>query len=166
MTKALRMMERASGSWTACSLSSTRARPRRRSTKLEKAVRRKPVLYLLHKCDLADEAKTDALFRRLAKSAPALKCTATAQGAAAGSRPNLPELLKEKFARDAARGMTRPPRLMVAGIPNTARAPSINAMSGASARSRAIRRGSRAANSGSAARGLSFWTPRAPCRLL
>ena len=98
---------------------------------LKKLFGKKPVLYLLNKCDLADEAKTDAFVFEIAKSAPALKCTATAQGAASKIAAKLPQLLKEKFAKDAAKGMTRPPRLMVAGIPNTGKSTVINALSGA-----------------------------------
>ncbi len=98
---------------------------------LKKLFGAKPVLYLLNKCDLADDPKTDAFVAELAKTAPVLKCTATAQGAAAKIAAKLPVLLKEKFAKDAAKGMVRPPRLMVAGIPNTGKSTVINAMSGA-----------------------------------
>ena len=77
------------------------------------------------------DAEWDAFVAEIAKSAFALKCTATAQGAAGRIAAKLPELLKEKFARDAAKGMTRPPRLMVAGIPNTGKSTVINALSGA-----------------------------------
>ena len=132
MTKAMRMMEEnvplVDG--VLCILDA-RAPAATFNKNLKKLFGAKPVLYLLNKCDLADEAKTDAFVAEIAKSAFALKCTATAQGAASKIAAKLPELLKEKFARDAAKGMTRPPRLMVAGIPNTGKSTVINALSGA-----------------------------------
>ena len=131
MTKAMRMMEESVRLVDGVLfVLDARAPAATFNKNLKKLFDAKPVLYLLNKCDLADEAKTDAFVSEIAKSAPALKCTATAQGAAGRIAAKLPELLKEKFARDAARGMTRPPRLMVAGIPNTGKSTVINAMSG------------------------------------
>lgn len=132
MTKAMRMMEESVRLVDGVLfVLDARAPAATFNKNLKKLFGAKPVLYLLNKCDLADEAKTDAFVSEIAKSAPALRCTATAQGTAGRIAAKLPELLKEKFARDAARGMTRPPRLMVAGIPNTGKSTVINAMSGA-----------------------------------
>ena len=131
MTKAMRMMEESVRLVDGVLfVLDARAPAATFNKNLKKLFGAKPVLYLLNKCDLADEAKTDAFVAEIAKSAFALKCTATAQGAASKIAAKLPELLKEKFARDAAKGMTRPPRLMVAGIPNTGKSTIINALAG------------------------------------
>ncbi len=132
MTKAMRMMEEQIALVDGVLfVLDARAPAATFNKKLKSLFGAKPVLYLLNKCDLADDAKTDAFAAEIGKTAPAVKCAATAQGAAAKIAAKLPALLKEKFAKDAARGMNRPPRLMVAGIPNTGKSTVINAMSGA-----------------------------------
>lgn len=103
-----------------------------RNKNLEKVFAGKPALYLFNKADLADEGKTDAFLAAYARRGElAAKCTATAAGAARAVTAKLPVLLAEKFAKDAAKGINRPPRLMVAGIPNAGKSALINALSGA-----------------------------------
>ena len=131
MTKAMRMMEESAALVDGVLfILDARAPAATFNKKLKKLFGAKPVLFVLNKCDLADDAATDAFLAEIGKGAPAVKCTATAQGAAGRIAAKLPELLKDKFAKDAARGMNRPPRLLVAGIPNTGKSTVINAMSG------------------------------------
>ena len=89
--------------------------------KLKALVQNKPVLYILNKADLADGAKTDAFLLELNKGgALAVKCAAAnASSAAKQISAKALELLKEKRARDAAKGLSRPLRFMVAGIQYT-----------------------------------------------
>ena len=100
--------------------------------KLKALVQNKPVLYILNKADLADGAKTDAFLLELNKGgALAVKCAAAnASSAAKQISAKALELLQEKRARDAAKGLSRPLRFMVAGIPNTGKSTVINALAG------------------------------------
>lgn len=91
----------------------------------------KPALYLLNKADLADDKKTDAFLAVFAAAGiPAARCSAVAAGTAKQLGAKIAQLLREKFARDAQKGISRPPKLMVAGIPNTGKSTVINALSG------------------------------------
>ena len=133
MAKAMRMMQESvplvDG---ALIVLDARAPAATRNKNLEKVFAGKPVLYLLNKADLADDKKTDAFLSAFAKRGePAAKCSATSAGAARAVTAKLPQLLADKFAKDAAKGISRPPRLMVAGIPNTGKSALINALSGA-----------------------------------
>ena len=133
MTKAMRMMEE-------CVLLvdgvmvvlDARAPAATFNKKLKKLFGAKPVLYLLNKSDLADPAKTDAFIAEIAKGgALALACSAANASAAAkriAAKAN--ELMREKREKDAAKGVVRPLRFMVAGIPNTGKSTIINALAG------------------------------------
>lgn len=91
----------------------------------------KPVLYVLNKADLADDKKTDAFIGEFAKNgAFALKCSATAPPAAKQIAGKIALVLREKFARDEQKGVVRPPKMMVCGVPNTGKSTAINALSG------------------------------------
>lgn len=91
----------------------------------------KPVLYVLNKADLADDKKTDAFIGEFAKNgAFALKCSATAPPAAKQIAGKIALVLREKFARDEQKGVVRPPKMMVCGVPNTGKSTVINALSG------------------------------------
>lgn len=132
MTKAMRMMEESvklvDGVLVVLD---ARAPIATRNKNLNKILAGKPVMYLLNKSDLADEKKTDAFVSAFAKSgALALPVCAARAGAAQKISAKLPVLLKDKLERDAQKGLTRPTRLMVCGIPNTGKSTVINAMSG------------------------------------
>ncbi len=102
-----------------------------RNKNLNKLFGNKPVLYLLNKSDLADEKKTDAFLAAFARQGvAALACTASRAGTAQKIAAKLPSLLKEKIEKDAQKGIARPLRLMVCGIPNTGKSTVINALSG------------------------------------
>lgn len=91
----------------------------------------KPVLYVLNKADLADDKKTDAFIGEFAKNgAFALKCSAMAPPAAKQIAGKIALVLREKFARDEQKGVVRPPKMMVCGVPNTGKSTVINALSG------------------------------------
>ncbi len=133
MTKAMRMMEEqvklVDG---VLFVLDARAPLATRNPNLESLLGGKPVLYLLNKADLADEEKTAAFCARMDRAGEAnVRCCATTSAAARQISGRIPSLLREKLARDAAKGITRPPRLMVVGIPNTGKSTVINALSGA-----------------------------------
>ncbi len=133
MTKAMRMMEECvplvDGVMVVLD---ARAPAATFNKKLKKLFGAKPVLYLLNKSDLADPAKTDAFIAEIAKGgALALACSAANASAAAkriAAKAN--ELMREKREKDAVKGIVRPLRFMVAGIPNTGKSTIINALAG------------------------------------
>ena len=133
MTKAMRLMEEqvklVDG---VLFILDARAPLATRNRNLESLFAGKPVLYILNKADLADEGKTAAFSARMEGAGEMnVCCTATGASAARQIAARIPKLLHEKLARDAAKGVSRPPRLMVAGIPNTGKSTVINALSGA-----------------------------------
>lgn len=132
MTKAMRMMEESAALVDGVLVVlDARAPVATRNKNLNKLFGNKPVLYLLNKSDLADEKKTDAFLAAFARQgAAALACTASRAGTARKIAAKLPSLLKEKLEKDAQKGIVRPLRLMVCGIPNTGKSTVINALSG------------------------------------
>ena len=134
MTKAMRMMEECVPLVDGVmAVLDARAPAATFNRKLKKLFGAKPVLYILNKADLADISKTDAFVSEINKSgALAVRCSAANASAAAKTiAAKAMELLKEKREKDAAKGMARPLRFMVAGIPNTGKSTVINALSGA-----------------------------------
>ena len=132
MTKAMRMMEESAALVDGVLVVlDARAPVATRNKNLNKLFGNKPVLYLLNKSDLADEKKTDAFLAAFARQgAAALACTASRAGTAQKIAAKLPSLLKEKLEKDAQKGIVRPLRLMVCGIPNPGKSTVINALSG------------------------------------
>ena len=132
MTKAMRMMEESvrlvDGVLVVLDARATAATINK---KLNRLFGGKPVLYILNKADLADDKKTDAFLSAFSKAGmAALKCAATRQGSARAIAARVGELLREKFAKDEAKGMERVPKLMVCGVPNTGKSSVINALGG------------------------------------
>ena len=133
MTKAMRMMEEQLALVDGViAVLDARAPAATYNKNLARLFGKKPVLYALNKADLADDKKTDAFLSAFAAAGVfAVRCIATAQGTARLLGGKIEGLLREKLQKDAARGITRPPKLMVAGIPNTGKSTVINALSGA-----------------------------------
>ncbi len=133
MTKAMRMMEECvplvDGVMVVLD---ARAPAATFNKKLKKLFGAKPALYILNKADLADGGKTDTFVTEINQSgALAVKCAAAqASSAAKQIGAKALELLREKRERDAAKGIVRPLKFMVAGIPNTGKSTIINALSG------------------------------------
>ena len=133
MTKAMRMMEECVSLVDGVMVVlDARAPAATFNKKIGALVQGKPVLYILNKADLADGAKTDAFLSLLnGEGALAVKCAAAnASSAAKQISAKALELLRAKRERDAAKGLVRPLRFMVAGIPNTGKSTVINALSG------------------------------------
>ncbi len=99
--------------------------------KLDGLFKDKKVLYVLNKCDLIDpkDAKfAVAKFREEGKTAIAV--SATDKRTVDALYDAVFGLLKEKIERYKNKGVFRPMRIMVAGIPNTGKSTIINALSG------------------------------------
>ncbi len=89
----------------------------------------RPVLYVLNKSDLADGPDFAALLEQSGR--PAVRLAANAAASARLLRERLERLLREKSDRLKERGIGRPLRVMVAGIPNTGKSTLINLLAGA-----------------------------------
>jgi ribosome biogenesis GTPase A len=111
----------------------------------------KPRIMILNRMDLADPdatAKWAAYYRSLGFAAVSTDCKSR-KGINAFT-PAVRQVLKEKLERDAARGMHRPLRVMVVGIPNVGKSTLINQISG--------RKGAKAENRPGVTRGKQWVT--------
>ncbi len=91
----------------------------------------KPTLTLLTKCSLADKNETkkfELALKSSGREVIAIDCK-TGQGIKS-IQNGIKSLMSEKLARDAARGIKRPIRAMVAGITNVGKSTLINTISG------------------------------------
>jgi ribosome biogenesis GTP-binding protein ylqF len=133
MTKAMRMME---DSVKLCDgvlvILDARAPAATYNKNLKKLFGNRPVLYVLNKSDLADEGRAKGFCALIERGgAYALPLCATDSSAAKRVGAKISSMLSEKHRKDEEKGMRRPDRLMVAGIPNTGKSTVINALSGA-----------------------------------
>ena len=100
--------------------------------RLEQLFAGRPVLYVLNKADLVEQ-------RDIARNLSALKAEGKQAVAAVGTEKRsvravydgIFAMLAEKTARNRAKGVFKPMRVMVAGIPNTGKSTVINFLSGA-----------------------------------
>ena len=102
-----------------------------KNPEIEKLTVNRPTLFLLNKSSLADDRCTDAWRRKYTKNgnmAISVDCI-TGQGI---SRIDdaIKEILAEKIARDREKGMSRPIRAMILGIPNVGKSTLINKLCG------------------------------------
>ena len=119
----------------------------------------KPRIVILNRMDLADPAATKrwaAFYRSKGMAAIATDCK-TKKGIGE-FEPAVRTLLKDRLERDAARGMKRPIRVMVVGIPNVGKSTLINQISG--------RKGAKAENRPGVTRGKQWVTVDAGLLLL
>ena len=111
----------------------------------------KPRIIILNRMDLADQNATkrwSAAFREKGYAAIATDCK-TRRGIGE-FQPAVRSLLRERLERDAAKGMNRPIRVMVVGIPNVGKSTLINQISG--------RKGAKAENRPGVTRGKQWVT--------
>ena len=119
----------------------------------------KPRMIVLNRMDLADPAATKrwiAHFKNMGISVLATDCKS--RKGIANFAPAARNACAEKLQRDAARGMNRPLRVMIVGIPNVGKSTLINQISG--------RKGAKAENRPGVTRGKQWVTVDSTLQLL
>ncbi|MBP3304973.1 MAG: ribosome biogenesis GTPase YlqF [Oscillospiraceae bacterium] len=119
----------------------------------------KPRIIILNRMDLADPAATKrwaAYFRNKGMAAVPTDCKS--RKGIGDFQPAVKTVLKEKIARNTARGMNRPLRVMIVGIPNVGKSTLINQISG--------RKGAKAENRPGVTRGKQWVTVESSLLLL
>ncbi len=132
MTAAMRMMEENLKSVDGVMIVLDARAPRASlNSKLDKLFNNKKILYVLNKCDLVDVAdvkRTVSEFTADGKETVAV--SAMDKRAVDLLYNRIFALLKDKLDRNKEKGVFKPIRIMVAGIPNTGKSTIINALSG------------------------------------
>ena len=100
--------------------------------KLNKLFEHRPVLYVLNKSDLVERKDIAFTINKLKEEGKkAVSVIGTDKKAVNGLYNEIFSMLSEKLERNKAKGIFKPLRIMVAGIPNTGKSTIINTLSGA-----------------------------------
>lgn len=111
----------------------------------------KPRIIILNRMDLADPSATkqwSAYFR--SKGIACVACDCKSRKGINGFVPAVQSVLQEKIQRNAAKGMNKPVKIMIVGIPNVGKSTFINQISG--------RKGAKAENRPGVTRGKQWVT--------
>ena len=132
MTKAMRMMEEnlkaVDGVMVVLDARAPRASV---NNKLAKLFNNKKVLYVLNKCDLVEKEDVSRTVKEFSiEGKETVAISAMDKKAIDLLYSRIFALLKEKLDRNKEKGIFKPVRIMVAGIPNTGKSTIINALCG------------------------------------
>ena len=132
MTKALRMMQDSVKTVDAVGyVLDARAPGACFNPSFESVVGNKPCVFILNKCDLADISKLDkwcAYFEQA--GAPYVKVTATASAQASKISAAFAAITANLRAKNAQKGIFKPVRCIIIGVPNCGKSTIINCLSG------------------------------------
>ena len=131
MTKAMRMMEE---SVRVCDgiiyVLDARCPASSYNKNLKKTFGSRPVLYVLNKCDLADNKKVDEFVKLIREhGGMSIKLNAVNANSRRDITGAISSLVAEKQERSLAKGYNRIFRFMVCGVPNTGKSTLINLLS-------------------------------------
>ena len=119
----------------------------------------KPRLIILNRMDLADPAATKRWVTYFkSKNITAVATDCKSRKGIADFQPAVASVLHEKLERNAAKGMNKPMRVMIVGIPNVGKSTLINQISG--------RKGAKAENRPGVTRGKQWVTVNSSLLLL
>ena len=132
MTKALRMMEENVKIVDAIGyVLDARAPASCFNPSFQKIVGNKPCVFILNKCDLADQAKIELWCRYFREnSLPYVKVTATASAEASKISSAFADITADLRAKYKAKGIFKPIRCLIIGVPNCGKSTIINCLSG------------------------------------
>lgn len=131
MTKAMRTMQEAAKTVDAFGyVLDARAPASCFNPEFEKIVGAKPCVFILNKCDLADEAATQKWQEFLSRKAPTVRVSATASKDAGKIVSALEAATQKTREKHQAKGVYRPVRCMIIGVPNCGKSTIINCLAG------------------------------------
>ena len=131
MAKAVRMMEENLKLCDAVAfVLDARAPASSFNPRLADMVGAKPVLFILNKGDLADGGADMAVSSMQRAGRAAVKIAAASRGALRPLTAAMESVCAEKRARLAEKGVNKPVRFLIAGIPNTGKSTVINLLAG------------------------------------
>ena len=132
MTAAMRMMEENLKAVDGVMIVLDARAPRASlNSKLDKLFNNKKVLYVLNKCDLVEPSDVKRTITEFAlENKEIIGVSAMDKKAVDLLYNKIFSLLKEKLDRNKIKGIFKPIRIMVAGIPNTGKSTIINALCG------------------------------------
>lgn len=132
MTKALRMMEENVKIVDAIGyVLDARAPASCFNPSFQKIVGNKPCVFILNKCDLADPVKVDAWCKYFVQNCmPYVKVTATASAEASKISKAFADITADLREKHKAKGIFKPIRCLIIGVPNCGKSTIINCLSG------------------------------------
>ena len=132
MTKALRMMEENVKIVDAIGyVLDARAPASCFNPSFDKIVGNKPCVFILNKCDLADSEKVNLWCKYFTENKqPFVKITATASAEAFKISAAFADITEELRAKYKAKGIFKPIRCLIIGVPNCGKSTIINCLSG------------------------------------
>ena len=98
---------------------------------VDKIVHNKPIIYVLNKCDLADEERTKEIKKQFIENGKTIIETVASSATFRNSVKNaIKVVLSEKMARNKQKGVNAVYKVIILGVPNTGKSTLINMLCG------------------------------------